>query len=207
MLTAPCIAVTVQAFKPKTFYVHELLLCHESKRFLKQLNGHSNKSATRSTANCDEDPELFGCFVEYLYRDGWVCSPGIKDSSEYVTLASLYAMSERLGAEKFQQAVLWKFSSQFPCTGDIPDKSVCDLLIIVCSELPERCPEDPLRALVLWYASTRLEKLRKYEQFNHLLFDLPDLARQLCKRAGNAITPQPENKTSEPRTRFKAEDV
>lgn len=201
MLTAPCVAVIVQTLEPKTFYVHELLLCHESTRFLEQLNGHSNRSVTRSILYCDEDAELFSHFVEYLYRDGWVCSPGVKDSSEYVTLARLYAFGKRLGAEKFQQAVLWKFSSQFSCTVDISENEIFHLLIIVCNELLGRIPEDPLRALVFWYASTRLEKLRRHELFEYLLSDFPDLARKLC------LTAQPKNKTSEPHTRFKAEDV
>jgi hypothetical protein len=49
----------------------------------------------------EEDPDLFGFCVEYLYRDQLILSRKLQHYSEFVTLARLYAMGERLLALKF----------------------------------------------------------------------------------------------------------
>lgn len=46
----------------------------------------------------DEDPDLFGFFVQYIYRNGWGLEEGISYVSDILILARLYCMAERLGA-------------------------------------------------------------------------------------------------------------
>lgn len=87
----------------KTFYLHEALLCYESERFVKQLTSGFSESATRTISECEEDPDLFACFVEYFYRDAWVNNHDIVHDSDYVMLAQLYSLGERLGADRFQE--------------------------------------------------------------------------------------------------------
>jgi hypothetical protein len=49
----------------------------------------------------DEDPELFGFFVECVYRDQSILSRDVQHHSEYITLARLYATGKRLIAPAF----------------------------------------------------------------------------------------------------------
>ncbi|KAH7053087.1 hypothetical protein B0J12DRAFT_739217 [Macrophomina phaseolina] len=178
LLTSPCAVATVSSGDgQKTFYLHEALLCYESERFVKQLTSGFSESATRTISECEEDPDLFACFVEYFYRDAWVNNHDIVHDSDYVMLAQLYSLGERLGADRFQEP-----------------------------ELPECASEDPVRELVCWYAAARLSTLRDYPTFRHMLVDVPDMGRFLCLRAGNCTSSRPNNGIGTPSLRFKTEE-
>ncbi|KAK8156550.1 hypothetical protein BKA80DRAFT_345677 [Phyllosticta citrichinensis] len=106
----------------KTFLIHEDLLCRESDKFNLQLRGPFKEAKTGKIPDCEEDPAHFAFFGEYLYRDGWVEKDGqIEHSSEWVLLARLYAMGERIGAKRFQDACLWKFLRHFTRDSQIAD--------------------------------------------------------------------------------------
>ncbi|MCJ1353341.1 MAG: hypothetical protein MMC33_003326 [Icmadophila ericetorum] len=206
-LTSPVFAIIVGADKPKTFQIHSALLIHESDRLAKDVTGGFNEEGTKTVVLDEEDPELFGYFVEYLYRDGWVTKEAAKHNTDYVVLARLYALAERLQAKVFQRAALRQFTASFNSGLKIPDQSVCDLLDIACGELPERVEEDPLRAQIFWFAALHLTQLREYGYFLRLLDLYKDLGKMLCLRAGNGSQHQP-GKTSEPVSqRFKAESI
>ncbi|KAF2146303.1 uncharacterized protein K452DRAFT_315506 [Aplosporella prunicola CBS 121167] len=176
---------------------------------------NSNATTTTTTTNgssgilyCDEDASLFGYFFEYLYRDGWVLKHGVQHDSDYVTLARLYSLGERLDAKLFQRAVLWKFASHFDATTAMYDQAICDLLQIVCAELPERAEEDAFRALVFWYAAANLTRLQRYGRFSRLLMEIPDLGRYLCLRAGDGGRDnRPAVVVERPAERFESEGV
>lgn len=181
----------------KTFLLHSELLAHESHRLAKGVKGGFGEQSTKRILLDEEDPELFGYFVEYLYRRKWLAKEKTLRDSDYIVIARLYALGERLQADKFQYATLRKFTSSFTVSTPLPDQSVCELLEIACTELPDRVNEDPLREHIFWYAASRLTQLQKYEYFLRLLEIHADLGKYLCTRAGNSSTPQPK-KPSEP---------
>ncbi|KAF2254525.1 hypothetical protein BU26DRAFT_514416 [Trematosphaeria pertusa] len=148
-LTSSVIAVTVA--KSKTFYLHSDLLTAESQRFSNSLTGKFMEAEASAIEIEDEDPDLFGFFVEYLYRDRSVLSREVQHYSEYVTLARLYAMGERLMAPKLQTYSLWRFAQSLASNTFISEESICELLRIACTEITERASEDPMRAQIFWY--------------------------------------------------------
>lgn len=128
----------------------------------------------------DEDPELFGFFVEYLYRDRSILSRQVQHSSEFVTLARLYAMGERLMAPKYQSYTLWRFTESLGTHTKISEESLCDLLHIACTEITERNREDPMRSHIFWYAGTKITNLQKLSIFRQMLGEVPHLGKHLC---------------------------
>jgi hypothetical protein len=177
-LTSSVIAVTVA--KSNTVYLHSSLLTAESQRFSNSLTGTFREAEEKAIKIEDEDPYLFGFFVEYLYRDHSILSREIQHYSEYVTLARLYAMGERLMAPKFQSYSLWRFAQSLGSNTFISEESVCELLRIACTEITERVREDPMRAQILWYGGIQITKLQKFDMFRQMLCTIPDLGKQLC---------------------------
>ncbi|KAF2735230.1 hypothetical protein EJ04DRAFT_563570 [Polyplosphaeria fusca] len=173
--------VTVIVGDSKTFFLHADLLSAESEKFQKNLT-EGVKTAKKVVVEVkDEDPDLFGFFVEYLYRDRSILSRDIKHHSEYVTLARLYAMGERLMAPKFQSYALWRFSESMHYSNiPIPDESLCILLQIALREIPESLTEDLMRSHIFWYAGTKISSLRKSWMFRAHLCALTDIGKQLC---------------------------
>ena len=172
--------VTVTVAKSRAFYLHFDLLVAKSDRFSNSLTGRFKEAKEKAIELVDEDPELFGFFAEYLYRDRSILSREIQHYSEYVTLARLYAMGERLVAPKFKAYSLWRFVQSLSSDTFISNESVCELLRIACTEIAERAREDPMRAYIFWYAGAKISKLQKSDMFRQLLCDTPDLGRHLC---------------------------
>jgi hypothetical protein len=166
--------------KSRRFFLHSDLLAIESEVFLKSLGGNFKEGSENTIEKADEDPDLFGFFVEYLYRDRSILSRQVEHHSELVTLARLYAMGERLMAPKFQTYVLWRFCESFSTRSVISDEYICDLLQIACTEITERVRENPLRSQIFWYAGNKITNLQKFSRFHQLLSDLPDLGKHLC---------------------------
>ncbi|KAH8721550.1 hypothetical protein GQ44DRAFT_829121 [Phaeosphaeriaceae sp. PMI808] len=178
ILTSSVIAVTVA--KSRTFYLHSDLLTSESERLSNSLTGRFKEAEEKAIELEDEDPELFGFFVEYLYRDRSILSREPEHYSEYVTLARLYAMGERLIAPRFQSYSLWRFAQSLGSRASISDESICELLRIAYTEITERVREDPMRAQIFWYGGSKMTALQKFGMFRQQLCDMPDLGKQLC---------------------------
>ena len=79
----------------KTFLLHADLLVHASDRLAKSVTGDWAESAKKEIEIPEEDPAIFGFFVEYLYTDLWISRKCVDTDSEYVVLAQLYALGER----------------------------------------------------------------------------------------------------------------
>lgn len=178
VLTSRIIAVTVG--KSKTFYLHSDILTTESEEFLRNLTSGFKESSENAIKMEDENPELFGFFVEYLYRDRSILSREVQHYSEFVTLARLYAMGERLMAPKFQSYALWRFTESLGTYSQISEESLCDLLQIACTEITERAREDPMRSQIFWYAGTKITDLQKFSMFRQILGEVEDLGKHLC---------------------------
>ncbi|OAL42689.1 hypothetical protein IQ07DRAFT_686215 [Pyrenochaeta sp. DS3sAY3a] len=118
-------------------------------------------------------------FVEYLYRDQSILSRKVQHYSEFVTLARLYAMGERLLAPKFQSCVLWRFCESLGTGTHISDENICELLQIACTGFTERVREDPMRSQIFWYAAYKITSLQELSMFRQLLSDIEDLGKQL----------------------------
>lgn len=172
--------VTITVARSRTFYLHSDLLLAESERCAKNLQGNFKEAESRTIEIEDEDPELFGFFVGYLYRDQSMLSRNVQHHSEYIILARLYAMGERLMAPCFQSYCLWRFTESLGTHSSISDEGICELLQLACTEITERVREDPLRSQIFWYGGSRIATLQQYSMFRQLLYDLPDLGRQLC---------------------------
>lgn len=185
-LCTPCVAVTVgSGADTRTYHLHKTLLYHEPSKVLAHMMTGFEESQMDSLLDCEEDIELFGCFVEYLYRDDWADTEGTTNHEDYVRLARLYSIGERLGAERFQKSVLRKFLANLIGKVSASSQTTCELLEVVCTELQERTPEDPLREFVFGYAARRLSSLKTCEAFQRMLVDIPELGRYLCLRAGD----------------------
>lgn len=205
-LTSPIFSIVVGEENPKTFLLHSELLAHESDRLAKDVKSGFNEESNRRILLVEEDSELFGYFVEYLYRSDGAAKKLIQHDSDYIILARLYSLGERLLATKFQLATLQEFTKSL-ASRSFPDQGICDLLEIACTELPERINEDPLRAQIFWYAAQRLTKLRNYDYFLRLLEMHKDLGKYLCIRAGNSPESQPTRSSEPLPTRFKPEST
>lgn len=193
--------------KPKIFLLHSELLAYESDRLAKDVKGGFGEQSDKRILLDEEDPELFGYFVEYLYRSEWLASEKTSRNSDYIVLARLYALGERLQAHKLQFAVLRKFTLFFTNQTSLSDHAICDLLEIACTELPERVDEDPMRAQIFWYAAARLTQLQTYDYFLRLLETYTDLGRYLCTRAGNGLGSQPSKPTNPLPLKFRPESA
>lgn len=193
----------------ETLLLHSGLLAEESDRLAKDIKGGFSEAASKRIVLDEEDSELFGYFVEYLYRGESIIPTWehMQRPSDYIILARLYALGERLQAHKFQHAVLRKFTSYFSSNTLLPDQGICDLLDIVCIELPDKINEDPLRAHVFWFAASRLSQLQKYDYFLRLLETHQDLGKNLYIRAGNAKVDQPRKPSGPLPARFKPESI
>lgn len=172
--------ITVTVAKSRTFYLHSALLSAESERFSNSLKGKFKEAEEKAIELEDEDPDLFGFFVEYLYRDRSILSRAVEHYSEYVTLARLYALGERIIAPKLQSYCLWRFCQRLASNTFISDESICELLRIACTEITERVREDPMRAQIFWYGGAKISNLQRLDMFRQLLCDIPDLGKQLC---------------------------
>lgn len=202
-LTSRVIAVTVA--KSRTFYLHLDLLVAESDKFSRQLHGAFKEAAECAIEVEDEDPELFGFFVEYLYRNQSILSHDVAHYSEYVTLARLYAMGERLFARRFQAHCLWRFVNSLNASTTISEESICELLQIACAEITERVKEDPMRSHIFWLGGVKITHLQKSGMFCQLLCDITDLGRQLCLWVDRTQPPKPSMPSELQYTRFMPE--
>lgn len=189
VLTSRIITVTVA--KSRIFYLHNDNLVTESERFANSLAGNFREVVDAVITLDEEDPELFGFFVEYIYRDRSTLSRKVGHYSEYVTLAHLYSMGERLMAPRFQAYCLWRFTELLTSQTSISKECVCELLQIACKDVTERVKEDPLRSHILWYGAIRITHLQNSAMFRQLLRDIPNLGGQLCLWMNQSQPPKP----------------
>ncbi|KAL9591265.1 MAG: hypothetical protein Q9179_007897 [Wetmoreana sp. 5 TL-2023] len=206
-LTSPVFSVVAGEENAKTFLLHSELLAHESDRLAMDVKNGFHEGSSTSILLHEEDSELFGYFVEYLYRGEWIAEEQVRRESDYIVLARLYTLGERLQAHKFQFATLRKFTSSFGSQTSLSDQSVCELLDIACTELPERIHEDPLRAQIFWYAASQLTRLQSYDFFLQLLDMHKDLGKYLCTRAGNSSNAKPTRPSEPLPVRFGPENI
>jgi hypothetical protein len=183
-----------------SFNLHKSLVCKESILLSKAFDGTFKEAAEQKCTLSEEDPRLFGYFVEYLYRErsfydsrsNNTLSNTIPPSGRILILARLYTMGDRLMAKGLQDVSLRRLATALAKTPDLPDQDICDLLGTVSTELPDgTVNEDPLQAQVFWYAAARMVKLQKLNRFPKMLREHPELAVRLCLRAGNSASPQP----------------
>lgn len=185
--------------------LHSGLLNGESEKLYNSLKGDFMEAENWKINLPDEDPELFGYFIEYLYRDFSLLSPNAANYSEYITVARLYALGERLGAVKFQSIALWRFTALLNGSSQIPELSICDLLEIACTTITARVTEDPMRAQIFWYASLRISQLQKFDMFRQLLKELPELGACLCMWLNQGQPAKPAEPSRVRQTRFEPE--
>lgn len=156
----------------------------------------------------EEDPRIFGYFVEYMYREGWLHDEKSNPhQSELSTLARLYTMGDRLMAKGLQDLALRKIALTLGRTNDLPDQEVCDFLEVAGAEIPDTPNDNALQAQVLWYAALRLHKLQNFNRFHELLRQYPQLAVKLCMLAGDRNNGQPKVPSISEGKRFKPESI
>jgi hypothetical protein len=197
--------VTVIVAKSKTFYIHFDLLVAESERFSAALKGNFKEAQDNAIMIEDEDPEIFGFFLEYIYRDRSILSRKIAHYSEYVSLARLYSMGDRLIAPRFKAHCLWRFTESFSKETAISEESICELLHIACDEITERTKEDPMRSQIFWYAGSRISNLQKYDRYRKLLRDEPEVGHQMCLWINQPQPPKSAVPIESQYNRFEAE--
>ena len=191
-LISPVFSVIVGKETPKTYLLQKALLRQDSDVLAIDVGGGFKEEKEQKIVLEDEDSGLFGYFIEYMYLTGWIAEEGVDRNEDYIILARLYALGERLQAKDFQRAALNKFHRSF-AKASLSDQGICDLLKIACVELLERVDEDPLRARVFWYAASRLTQLRDYDYFLKLLEARPHLGKSLVLLAEISSKSQPQH--------------
>ena len=197
---------------PKTFLLHADLLAQESDRLAKSVSGGFLEQASKKIQLEDEDPELFGFFLAYLYGGDWL-DHEVGHSSEYVTLARLYGLAERLQARRFQIAIYVRFTHRFPKSGtdygdeSMPDQYICDLLEVAVTQLPDLKSMDPLQKQIFWLGASKLDRLQEFDVFERLLDLHPYLGKYLCLRAGETDDSPPDRVMRELPARFEPEST
>ncbi|KAH7349237.1 hypothetical protein BKA66DRAFT_476755 [Pyrenochaeta sp. MPI-SDFR-AT-0127] len=199
-LTSRVIAVTVA--DSRAFNLHSDILVAESEKYSRGLSGGFREAAENAIKEDDEDPALFGFFVEYLYRDRSILSREVEHHSEYVTLARLYALGERLMAPTFQATCLWRFTESLGTRTQISEEAICTLLEIACGDIPERVREDPMRSQIFWLGGARITELQKSGMFRQMLCDIPDLGKHLCLWIGQSQPQKPSMPNELQRQKF-----
>lgn len=202
-LTSPIVSIFVG--NRRTFLLHSGLLNGESEKLYNSLKGNFMEAESWKISLPDEDPELFGYFIEYLYCDCSLLSRNVANYSEYITVARLYALGERLGAVKFQSIALWRFTASLNNNSKIPELSICDLLEIACTTITARVTEDPMRAQIFWYASSRISQLQEFDMFRQLLKELSELGACLCMWLNRQQPAKPAEPSEVQQTRFEPE--
>jgi hypothetical protein len=196
--------VTVIVGKSKTFHLHFDLLVAESERFSTGLKGNFKEAQDYVMNVEDEDPEIFGFFVEYIYRDRSILSRSVAHYSEYVTIARLYAMGDRLMAPKFKAQCLWRFTASLDIYSVISEESICEMLRIACTEITERTKEDPMRSQIFWYAGSKLSVLQKASMYRQLVREEPEVG-QLCLWVNQSQPPKPAEPIENQYKKFETE--
>jgi BTB/POZ domain len=210
-LTSPIVTIRVGKEKPVAFNLHRVLVCNESARFAKTFQGAFKEASEQECTLPEEDPRLFGYFVEYMYREGWLHENNKNTNhvhcSKILTLARLYTMGDRFLAKAFQDLTLLKLGSALSSGPDLSDQDICELLEIAGAELPDLPEENPLQAQIFWYAAGRISRLQKFDRFPELLREHPQLGVKLCMRAGSGSTSQPKLPQTYDDSRFKPETL
>ena len=191
--------------EPKTFILHESLVYRESAALEMILKGKSKEASERKVTLPEEDPELFGYFIGYLYGQA-AAIPPVTHNTQYAILARLYALGERQLANNFQKEVFHVFSENlFNGFTMLSDHEVCELLVIAETELAEREEEDPLRKQILWYASrTNVhDRVKHYDGFKQLLKKFPAIGMAIKSRPILSLPIKP----AKPSPRFSPESV
>ena len=182
--------VIVGTDDPRTFVIHDTLLADESDRLAVSVQGRFSEGTERKIHLEEEDPELFGYFVKYLYNEHWG-EGGVSTDTEYVILARLYTLGDRLQARRFQKTVFQKLLRTWPASPQvdemlqgIPLHHICELLEIVLTELPDEGRKDPLREQVLWAAAEtyRRHPLGTVPYFRRLQLEHPDLLQLVSSK-------------------------
>lgn len=126
-------------------------------------------------------------------------------SMSYLRDSTLWVIASK--QEHFKHTFSDAFWSSFKQSTSISDWIVCDLLEIVCDELPDRINIDHLRDHVYWYVAGRLDQLQHFPRFSTVLSSRPCLGKDLCLRAGNGTSTQPHKPSDPLPQRFKVEDA
>ena len=82
-------SVVVGVETSKTFLLHTALLIGESDRLAKDIEGGFEETTKKRITLSQEDPGLFGYFVEYLYKDSWLREEKISHDTSLLGFASL----------------------------------------------------------------------------------------------------------------------
>ncbi|KAI1936157.1 hypothetical protein LOZ57_006801 [Ophidiomyces ophidiicola] len=206
-LGSPTIPVSVShtaSASPQIFYLHLRLLTRASTYFEKALESNRFAEGQEQKVDLKEvDPDVFGFFVEWLYRDRWEhqAEPSALHETAIPLFTRVYALGQRLLCPLMEEAAARIVYESCDALGNnISDTVVCDLLELSESELPS---EDTLGDRILWLAVERLEKLQKFDRFNSLVLERSNLAIGLCRRAG----PRKWNREKKVSCRFKRESV
>jgi hypothetical protein len=195
-LTSPIVTVQVGKEEPMAFNLYRGLVCNESARFAKTSQSAFKEASEQECTLPEEDPRLFGYFVEYVYREGRFHENN-KNTNHFhcpkiLTLARLYTMRDRFLAKAFHDLTLLKLGSALSSGPYLSDQDICELLEIAGAELPDLPEGNPLQAQILWYAAGRISRLQRFDRFPESLREHPQLGVKLYMRAGSGSTSQPK---------------
>ena len=200
LIFASCLGsriVAVHLKGDKICFVHSSLLCRESKRFAALLTGSFDESKNLEIHLPEESPDVFACFVRYLY-----CTCLERSGSRMLTLSSpwavaptlvlgqLYLMAERFVADRFKAAITGYIELRASQPQGLENDALCGLLKIAYEQIVQRTPEneDFLRNLVFSEVAARLRvssgtgTLHSSKEFRDILQAHPEMSQELLLR-------------------------
>jgi hypothetical protein len=189
--------VAVRLKGGKICFVHSSLLCRESKRFAALLTGSFYESENLEIHLPEEEPDVFACFVQYLYCTSlegpgsrMLTSSSLKAAAPTWVLGQLYVMAERLVADRFKATITGYIKLRAAQPQGLTNDDLCGLLKIAHEEIAQRTPEneDFLRNLVFSQVAVRLRApsgtgtLHSSTEFRNILLAHPEMSQELLLR-------------------------
>ena len=174
----------------QTFHIHADLLALGSDCLAKDVAGGFLEQSIEVIRFEEEDPALFSHFVQFLYIHPFFEGPSSGTDDDFLKLARLYALGGRLQALEFQKLVFKDFSAKLPHTMSI--YRLCEVLDIVCSELPEKDAGGPLSHTCLLVRSQEAHPASKKPELSTASGQTPRPGKDLVPSSGRQLGPIPQ---------------
>ncbi|EON65084.1 hypothetical protein W97_04319 [Coniosporium apollinis CBS 100218] len=143
---------------PISFYVHERLLRDASRFFDAAMRGGWKESTERVVLLPVDDPEVFNLFVGWLYNRKFPTKNDVgsaEGNEEYMLLAKLYVLGEKLQATAFKTAVIGAILGKAKTKVQPGGHSVYPAGSVVRYLYENTPPKSPVRRLLVdfyvWY--------------------------------------------------------
>lgn len=93
--SGPTVKIIVGADKV-SWTLHENVLCHFSEYYKKAFQGPFREAEEKEMVLEDDDPDVFGHFVDFIYRQGLTCHENTTKTTGSMCLNGVFWRSSRI---------------------------------------------------------------------------------------------------------------